>query len=224
MNIRPVMRSPEPPAHPLPAPRLGDARSRPDRISYRLQIIRISALFAPLAAVLFGLAGCASAPGQGDVPTPPPSPMFDELIIPGQRIGPVAIGMAGADLLKALGPPRQSFHSAKATHNHFGNGLWVTVRDTDNKVVGIGTSDPRYRTKDGLRVGATEFEIRAHLGVPPHAEVHTDRLVCYPGLKFVVSEGYARSLGVESAPARGSVTFIEIGLLRGCDSPMRTTE
>jgi len=27
---RPVMRSPESPAHPLPAPRLGDARSRPD--------------------------------------------------------------------------------------------------------------------------------------------------------------------------------------------------
>jgi len=85
----------------------------------------------------------------------------DNLIVPGQRVGPVFIGMSASELYRAMGEP-------DSTHN---DGTWVeyqykdlgTLVRNDQKVwtVWVQPNSPRYGTAEGTRIGAPDLPIRA---------------------------------------------------------------
>ena len=136
----------------------------------------------PLAACLALLvaAGCSST-------RDPNTPVFDNLIVPGQRIGPVSLGMPAKGLVQAAGSPKETRRLPNRTVSEFADGLVAVTRDSDLRVISIGTRDPWYATADGIRAGSSELEVRTHLGATP--QVVEDRrnprirTYCYPGLE-----------------------------------------
>src|SRR3982751_800817 len=115
-----------------------------------------------LATLALAALGACTLFGDERLPAPPAAPIFDSAIVPGERIGPVALGMSGAQLLQAAGAPRTSNHSYTLglTSAQFPNGVDVNVRDSDNRVTNASTTSGRFATADGLRVGVTELEVR----------------------------------------------------------------
>ena len=139
------------------------------------------------------------------MPTPPPAPIFDTLIVPGQRIGPIAVGMPGTQLLAALGSPVESMHLPwSETQVRFSNGLLATVRDSDNRVPYAVVNDARYATKEGTRVGLTEFEVRTRQGLPRSVSGGEPRVLCYHGLMvwFEGKSGRAAAIAVDGGRGR----------------------
>ena len=97
--------------------------------------------------------------------SPPTTPIFDKLIIPGERIGPISLGMPQADVLKILGtPPKSSIHTDGHSRYYYAD-LTVFI-SRDSRVLRILTNSPEYATAGGIRVGMTEPEVRAKLGKP----------------------------------------------------------
>ena len=145
------------------------------------------------------LAGCGG--GEVVLPTPTAAPSFDRVIVPGQRMGPVSLGMSGAQLLQALGSPVESHSSfSDGTWNRFSNGLSAFVRHSDTRVSMIVTGEDGYATAQGAGIGSSELEIRTRLGTPVTA-VNRDagRVVCYRGMHFLLNfqTGRAYSVGVD---------------------------
>ncbi|MGQ0544115.1 MAG: hypothetical protein ACT4P3_02125, partial [Betaproteobacteria bacterium] len=56
-----------------------------------------------LATAAIVLGACAS--DTANLPTPPAAPIHDNLVVPGVRIGPVALGMNAADFYQVKGNP-----------------------------------------------------------------------------------------------------------------------
>ena len=138
---------------------------------------------AGLAVAL--IAGCGSNP-PGDAP---PQGRNDNLIVPGQRIGKVAVGMPAKDLVHAAGRPKDSTRTAKGSMiSDFGDGLVAVVSDAELRVVTVGTSDPWYTTVEGIRAGSSELEVQALLGKAQ--SIYEERgkpsikTYCYPGLEI----------------------------------------
>jgi hypothetical protein len=129
---------------------------------------------ATIVAALLALAatGCSS--------------IDDNRIVPGERIGPVVIGMSAKDLLDTLGTPSASTKLPGRTLNEF-DGLAVVVGDADLRVISVGTSDFWYATDAGVRAGSSEFEVRAQLpGTPQLVEDRKNasiKTLCYPGME-----------------------------------------
>lgn len=145
-----------------------------------------------LAGVLGACAGGGAR--QDPLPAPPLQPVFDSLIVPGQRVGPVSLGMSGAQLLQAVGSPTRSNHIGDVTAVSFSNGISANVRDSDNRVTTASTSDERYSTPGGVHSGISEFEVRTRLGSPAGVldDATTDRYLCYPGMWFGITRGTNR--------------------------------
>jgi hypothetical protein len=147
-----------------------------------------------IVAVL-ALAGCSSTPGY--------------LVVPGERIGAVFIGMPAKDVIEALGAPRESTRLPNRTVNEFADGLTVVVREADQRVISIGTTDAWYRTAAGVGAGATEFEVRAQLaGTPQVVEDRKNariKTLCYPGMEldFWPQQKGVAALRVTSLPCLG---------------------
>ena len=136
----------------------------------------------PLACLaLLVAAGCSSTPRDAN------APVFDNLIVPGQRIGPVSLGMPAKELVQAAGSPKETRRLPNRTVSEFSDGIVTVIRDSDLRVISIGTKDPWYATADGIRAGSSELEVRVHLGAAP--QVVEDRrnprikTYCYPGLE-----------------------------------------
>jgi len=150
------------------------------------------------ALFAFALAGCGG--GQIKIePLPVPAqPIFDQVVVPGQRIGPVALGMQGSDLVRWLGPPVRSHHAFDdGTMNTFANGINAFVKDKDNRVSMISTDAPGYATSGGAGVGSSEIEIRSRMGAPTKTSSEAFRALCYPGMAFTLNQdGRAWSISV----------------------------
>lgn len=118
------------------------------------RIPRKSVLTIAVAMAAFAASGCASAPQQLD----------DNLVVPGERVGRVEIGMPLARLIEVMGVPRASvpIHGTQATSYSF-DGLTVGA---DDKVYWIIVDDPRYRTVSGVSPGTEHIYARAALGTP----------------------------------------------------------
>jgi hypothetical protein len=133
-----------------------------------------------LAAIALALAGCSAAPLE--------APKADNLIVPGQRIGQAALGMSAKALIDSLGAPRESTKLPERTVNEFRDGITVVVRDSDLRVISIGTADAWYTTPEGIRAGSTELEVRAQLaGTPQVVEDKRNariKTLCYPGMEI----------------------------------------
>lgn len=137
------------------------------------------------------LSSCGSAP---PLPAPPKElPPDDSLIVPGNRIGSVAIGMTSKQLLKAKGSPSSSpmRYTDAANYSYDQLRYSVVVDDATQQVWRIATSDGRYRTVEGVGVGQTELEMRADLGNPDQTkDMGNDTfLYCYDkGLAIYIAQ------------------------------------
>lgn len=142
-----------------------------------------------MSVVLAGCGGSAYT-NFGDVPPPPATPIRDNLIIPGQRIGPISLGMTAAQLLHAVGEPdRVANYTAGADHRMMQT-LWFGSVEVHmptlnpQRVTSIRTTDGRNATAQGLRVGSSTLSFSGALGPPGMIRAQNDW--CYvSGLEAV---------------------------------------
>lgn len=109
-------------------------------------------LFVSVAFIMLG--ACASAPPDRN----------DNLIVRGDRIGDVELGMSLFELFAARGAPRTTtpIPNTRATTYAY-DGLVVAA---DDKVYWIIARDPRYRTEVGVGAGAEQILARGAYGKP----------------------------------------------------------
>jgi len=106
----------------------------------------------------------------------------DHLIIPGERVGPISLGMSTQDLYKALGEPTQSVTGNDGTWASYSwQDLTVQTDLPSGKVSHISVSGPSYSIDNNLRVGASELALRANLPNPQSTTAQTpeSKLFCY---------------------------------------------
>ena len=123
------------------------------------------------------------------------------LIVPGQSIGPVRLGMTVAQVREALGHEQRSTTDpvtsatvlAWDTKGGGHLGVWF---GPDGKAINIGINqDPQYATAQGLRAGDAAAKIRAVLGAPddissrPSAALGVLQILRYPGILFYIPSG-----------------------------------
>src|SRR5215831_12744563 len=120
--------------------------------------------------------GCASAPSAPQSSAKIPS-NNDHLIVPGQRIGQVSLGMSVQQLIATLGTPVKSepYGGGNRSNNSFSIGLDVDVSGT--AVDGIFARNSTYKTAEGVGLGMSDLEVRALLGAP-------DKHALYGGYDF----------------------------------------
>jgi len=117
--------------------------------------------------LLVFLAGCGGAPRGDAVPDlalPVREPVHDFAIVPGERIGPIYLGMPLSQLLDVLGDPAESYGWGMEGYpgmKHVYGGtqhlraLQIVVHSRDQRVRAIMVTDPGYQTARGVRVGAS---------------------------------------------------------------------
>ncbi len=161
-------------------------------------------------SVVLLVAACGPSMGNRLVEPPTAAPR-DEMVVPGGRIGPIALGMSAATLFNTLGTPDESnrFKDAQAIH-YKSVGLRTTVLDSYQQVINVHTDEPRYATAEGIRVGASELEVRAKLGPPVSTSTFGEgelfrQMMCYgTGLQLILgANGKVLSMGVYPAAATG---------------------
>ncbi|MDR7562797.1 MAG: hypothetical protein QN172_04600 [Armatimonadota bacterium] len=122
------------------------------------------------------------------VPTVVPAAL---LIVPGQRVGPVVLGMRMVQVFQYLGPP-----AAQARSEGSGRFFWpqrgITVRvDVEGHVDAIFVEHPRYRTAQGLGVGSELAELLRTFGPTDQAQEDRNTLIlAYPhlGISFALDK------------------------------------
>lgn len=141
-------------------------------------------LLAPAALA----AACATAPLTLD----------DDLVVPGQRVGEVEIGMPLSTLMALKGTPYKTvpISGTEATTYSF-DGITVGAHDT---VYWIIATDPRFHTAGGVAPGVEQIFARAALG-KPRCVVTRDHVTVYDygKLYFDVDNGSGkvRQVGVQ---------------------------
>jgi hypothetical protein len=127
------------------------------------------AALAAAAVIASGPAGPGAQAGPGEGPPEEQRPgtrtLGDGLIVPGQRIGPVRLGMSVDQIIAAVGgrPKRDEFaQEGIVLYEWRQEGLWVS-QSASTKAIRLisvfGTSD-KYRTEKGvtLMAGRTKLE------------------------------------------------------------------
>lgn len=134
------------------------------------------------------LAACATGPLTLD----------DNLVVPGERIGEVQIGMPLSTLLAVKGAPlsTQPISGTDATTYTFADGLTVGAHD---EVYWIIAEDARFHTASGVRPGVEQIFARASFGKPRCVETRPETtLYDYGKVYFDVDnmQGKVKRLGV----------------------------
>jgi hypothetical protein len=145
-----------------------------------------SVLPAVLAAMALASA-CATAPLTLD----------DDLIVPGDRVGEVEIGMPLSTLLALKGNPLRTapISDTEATTYSF-DGLTVGA---DDEVYWIIAHDPKFHTGGGVAPGVEQIFARASFGKPACVVTRDDVTIYdYGNIYFDVenSTGKVRQVGV----------------------------
>jgi hypothetical protein len=89
----------------------------------------------------------------------------DTLIVPGERIGPIALGMTQAQLADAMGAPGEILRQGSVTTYSWGQ-VAAEIGDNSPGVQTITVNDPRYETPGHIRVGLAALAAMAVLGQP----------------------------------------------------------
>jgi hypothetical protein len=146
------------------------------------------AVFLSAAIAATGLSACATAPLT----------LNDDLIVPGERIGEVEIGMPLASLMALKGTPLRTvpIPGTESTSYTF-DGFTVGAHD---EVYWIIAEDPKFHTAHGVAPGGEQIFARASLG-KPKCVVTKDHLTIYDygNIYFNVDNGSGRvaQLGVQ---------------------------
>ena len=136
-------------------------------------------------AVLVSLAACATPKkAEPEIPKqapPPPAQIFihDRSVIPGERAGPIELGMSLRKLVEVFGEPvsssstripsgRSALLYRYADPDASPDGaLLVMVREYDNTVYSIQIDRiESFKTREGVHYGSSEALVRAGLGRP----------------------------------------------------------
>ncbi|MCA8901376.1 MAG: hypothetical protein KDA53_09000 [Hyphomonas sp.] len=139
-------------------------------------------------ATLLASGACASKPPNHN----------DNMIVPGERVGTVEIGMSLSALLAMQGAPTRTIPipDTRATTYYF-DGLMVAA---DEKVYWIIARDPRFHTVDGVATGSEQIYTRAIYGRPNCVATRdTDTVYDYGNIYFEVdnASGKVRQIGVQ---------------------------
>ena len=120
----------------------------------------------------------------------------DTQIVPGQRIGRVAVGMAHGNLRQILGEPSETYNIGSWWRNYSWNtGFRVSLKMSLDAVDSVQVSSPatQFRTAEGLAVGSLESEVRSRLGVADRSgRIRNEgkNLYCYrSGLRLIARDG-----------------------------------
>jgi len=89
----------------------------------------------------------------------------DRLIVPGMRVGPVALGMSLAEMNTSVGIPGQVQQQGPATIYAWGD-LAAEIDEKSAQVDLITVNDNRYETADHIRVGLAALAVVTVLGDP----------------------------------------------------------
>ena len=144
---------------------------------------RLSFLVA--VALLLALGACATPKkAESDAPraAPPPAaevPIRDRFIIPGERVGPILLGMPLQRLIEVVGEPvsstaaripggRSALLYRYADPDASPDGaLLVMVREADQTVYSVQLDRiESFQTREGVRYGSSEARVRASFGKP----------------------------------------------------------
>jgi hypothetical protein len=137
------------------------------------------------AALLLTLAACAtpkkSEPEAPKAALPPAAevPIRDKFVIPGERAGPILLGMSLRKLVEVVGEPISStaaripsgrtallYRYADPDASPDG-AMLVMVRETDQTVYSIQLDRiESFQTREGVRYGSSEALVRASFGKP----------------------------------------------------------
>ena len=136
-------------------------------------------------ALLLALAACATPKkSEPDAPkaAPPPAaevPIRDKFVIPGERAGPILLGMSLRKLVEVVGEPisstaaripsgRSALLYRYADPDASPDGaMLVMVRETDQTVYSIQLDRiESFQTREGVRYGSSEALVRASFGKP----------------------------------------------------------
>ena len=139
------------------------------------------------ATLLLMLTACATpkkAEPDAQIFAAPPSaaaeiPIRDKIVIPGERVGPILLGMSLHKLIEVVGEPV----SSSASHIPSGRNallyryadpdaspegaLLIMVREADQTVYSIQIDKIEgFQTREGVRYGSSEALVRASFGKP----------------------------------------------------------
>jgi hypothetical protein len=142
-------------------------------------------LKAVAIAVLISLTACATPKKtEPEMPNRFPAPpaaisIHDKSVIPGERAGPVQLGMSLRKLVEVLGEPISSSASripsgrSALTYRYADpdaspdGALLVMVREYDDTVYSIQIDRiESFKTREGVRYGSSEALVRASFGKP----------------------------------------------------------
>jgi hypothetical protein len=125
----------------------------------------------------------------------------DHAIVPGERIGPIALGMTATDLYRAMGEPKRVTHvEGFGTWFEFGE-LSARINDQTQKVSTISVQGGEFATSDGVRIGSSELAVRAAYGGPSaFRNAGNTTSLCYDrGLYVALTNGFVQSIRVGSS-------------------------
>jgi len=96
----------------------------------------------------------------------------DHLIVPWRRVGPIALGMTAADVIRILGEPTQKNGGPVVTTYHWQDELSVTVKTDTLYVTQICAVSADYATAQGLRPGLPETAVTQLMGDPQNSRLY----------------------------------------------------
>jgi hypothetical protein len=89
----------------------------------------------------------------------------DYTIVPGERVGPIELGMSEIQLLMTVGNPDTMLMQGSDTFYSWGT-LTARVGKASGSVEEITLNDPGYQTQGRIHVGSADLTVTAIMGQP----------------------------------------------------------
>jgi hypothetical protein len=99
------------------------------------------------------------------IPYVSPPASNDHVVVPGQRMGNLTLGMTAQQVLDILGPPQPIPWTAGVMEYRWPR-VSVFLRGSDQRVIELHFSDVAYRIDGGLTFDSTRRQVVATLGRP----------------------------------------------------------
>jgi len=124
---------------------------------------------AAVTAVLFTLTACETLAPQ----EPASLKNSDHVVVPGERIGPVYLGMSPKNVFQLLGSPSTT-KASTLVWTYGDSTLFVRADDTHQRVVQIAIyNDVSFHTAEGARYGSTLQDLDRIWGPPYKLESYS---------------------------------------------------